>query len=230
MKIFAAGLPGATFFVAVIMTNLTHAHAQNFNFTLKRQLDSIALADQHYRLLADDLTQESTDSLSNILLCPKDSVYSRLMALQNIADSSNLLFIEDIIKRHGYPGKRLVGQPTNEVAFYVIQHSFKIKQYLPLLQHAAKQGELQMPLVAMMEDRLLTEEEKEQEYGTQLWGNAVKDSTSGITKPEFYFHPIRDAENVNKRRFEAGFSTTIEQYAEEMHTQYRIRKPWWWKN
>jgi len=197
---------------------------------LKKKLDSIAIADQQYRLIANNLTSASSDSLAKVYHVSPDSIYDYLMAIQAKDDSADLLIVENIIKEHGYPGRSLVGTPTNEAAFYVIQHSPKIKEYLPLLQSAAQAGELSATLVAMMEDRLLVQERKEQVYGTQLWGNPVKDSATGITKPEYYFDPILDPENVNKRRIKAGFTTTIEQYAKEMGIPYRIKTPWWWND
>ncbi|PZF73582.1 DUF6624 domain-containing protein [Taibaiella soli] len=85
-----------------------------------------------------------------------------------------------------------------------------------------------MPLVAMMEDRALVNEQKEQIYGTQLWGDPVKDSVTGVVKPVWYFDPIGNPENVNKRRREAGFKTTVEEYAKEMGVPYVVKRPKWW--
>jgi len=80
-----------------------------------------------------------------------------------------------------------------------------------------------------MQDRMLTEAQQEQIYGTQVWGNLKKDSVTGITKLQFCFSPIREAKNVNRRRQLAGFTTTIEEYAAEMSIPYVIKRPRWWK-
>ena len=36
------------------------------------------------------------------------------------------------------PGKSLVGEPANETAYYVIQHSDKIEQYFPVVEKAGR--------------------------------------------------------------------------------------------
>lgn len=184
-----------------------------FDTALKATLDSIGQLDQQYRVLVDDLSAGRADSLAGVFGIPADSVYSSLMVRQASVDSGNLQAVKHIIKLWGYPGKSLVGTPANDVAYYVIQHSPQIAAYLPVLRKAARDGELSKTLVAMMEDRNLTEHQKEQVYGTQLWGNAAKDSATGVVRPVFYFYPIRDAASVNERRRKAGFSTTIAQYA-----------------
>lgn len=53
-------------------------------------------------------------------------------------DSLNLIKVEEIIKQYGYPGKSLVGEPTNIAAWYVIQHSSKIGDYLLMIEQEAK--------------------------------------------------------------------------------------------
>ena len=85
-------------------------------------------------------------------------------------DSTNTQRISQIISKHGCPGKSLVSTPTNEAAFYVIQHSQLIKQYLPLVKQAAEKGELSFRLYAMMLDRQLMFGGDEQVYGTQARG------------------------------------------------------------
>ena len=67
--------------------------------------------------------------------------------------STNTPRISQIMNKHGYPGKSLVSTPTNEAAFYVLQYSPLIKQYLPLVKQAAERGELSFRLYAMMLDR-----------------------------------------------------------------------------
>ena len=213
----------------LFLTSFCQAQSDKIDKRLKAQLDSIGYADQQYRALADNLSEARADSLSKVFGIRPDSVYNHLMSLQSDVDSTNLLAIARIIKEHGYPGKTLVGEHTDVVAFYVIQHSLQISKYLPLLQRAAREKELSSALVAMMEDRHLTEEQQEQIYGTQLWGNPSKDSVTGVVKPRFYFYPIRDPQSVNARRKQAGFEETIEEYAKEMGVVYEIRQPWWWK-
>lgn len=158
----------------------------NLNLDLKRQLDSIMVFDQKYR---------------------KDwETYDKHDLEQSVIDSTNLVFIDNVLKKYGYPGKSLVGENTNEVAFYVIQHSFNISKYLPLIKEAGKKGELPLTRAAMMEDRFLLHQGKKQIYGTQGFTlNARSPNPINI------IWPIQDLESVDKKRKEAGFDMTVEE-------------------
>ena len=131
-----------------------------------------------------------------------------LWKMQVIIDSANMVFVEKIFNTKGYPGKSMVGEPTNTAAWYVLQHNpDKIFQYLPLIKKAGKENELPMKLVAMMEDRYLMHEGKPQIYGTQ-----GRTENNG----ENFIWPIENPESVNERRKKAGFDKTIEEYAKDL--------------
>ena len=160
----------------------------SMDFVLKKRLDSIAVLDQKYRKMMQDGT-ENIDSL---------------WRMQEVIDATNLKFVVDYFDTKGYPGKSIVGEPTNTAAWYVIQHNpDQIEKYLPMIKKAGEEGEIPFRLVAMMEDRYLMGQDKPQIYGTQ---------GSTINGDEFIW-PIEDPENVNKRRVEAGYDQTIEEYA-----------------
>ena len=161
----------------------------NLNFDLKKQLDSVLVLDQKYRANYNPET----------------------WGLQMKIDSSNIEFMEQIFKDYGYPGKSLVGEPTNMAAWYVVQHSNRIPEYLPLIKAAAEKGELSQRSVAIMEDRYLMQNDKPQVYGTQ-------GSSYGIGSPQeiSFIWPIADPNSVNERRKAMGFDSTIEEYAKEL--------------
>ncbi len=94
---------------------------------LRRQLDSVMMLDQKNRelLMVADMDSMSRDSIGNLLNIPGADVQLYLWELQNKIGAANIIFIEQVIKKNGYPGKTLVGTPTNEVAWHVIQHSGK---------------------------------------------------------------------------------------------------------
>lgn len=190
------------------------------NIDLKRQLDSIMVLDQKYREILSNMSDSlKKDSTANAFATTSDKVEMKIWEIQSHIDSSNLVFIENIFKQYGYPGKSLVGQKTNEVAWYVIQHSPKIKQYFFVIKEAAKKKELPFKLVAMMEDRLLMEQGKEQIYGTQGTCRQIKNG-----QKECFIWPIKDPKNVNKRRKEAGLDLTVEKNAERLNMKYRVVK------
>jgi hypothetical protein len=137
-------------------------------------------------------------------------------------DSINLKKVEAIIVNYGYPGKTLVGEPANTTVFYVIQHNSSIiPKYYPLIEKAGKKGELPFKYVAMMLDRKLSNEGKEQVYGTQVYSIQITNPKTG--KKEFfeYVIPIKDAKNVNKRRKKAGFDTTVEENTKRFGFDYK---------
>ena len=59
-----------------------------------------------------------------------------------------MAFVEKIFDARGYPGITMVGEETNESAWFVLQHnSDKIGKYLPMIKEAAKNDELPFTLV-----------------------------------------------------------------------------------
>jgi hypothetical protein len=113
------------------------------NNALKHELDSMYVLDQKYReLVSIKLDSNKVDSLTKLYHISKGNLSNYLWKLQTDADSSNIKRVEEIIRQYGYPGKSIVDTPTNEAVFYIIQHSTKIDQYLPLVEQAANKKEL----------------------------------------------------------------------------------------
>jgi len=189
---------------------------QKVNEVLKKELDEIMKVDQGYRMLFDsEITTEKKDKLLKDLNIDKGEFEKKNWQLVAERDSLNIQKIENIISKYGYPGKTLVGEPTNQAAWYVIQHSTKIEKYLPLIKEAGENKEIPFTWVAMMEDRYLMNENKEQIYGTQGKGEMTKDKDGKQVFINFVW-PVKDLKNVNKRRKEAGFDSTIEENAQRM--------------
>ena len=178
----------------------------SLDFELKNELDSIASLDQKYRKLM--YLEEGPEKLAEAqkLGVSTAEFQNFIWKRQELLDSINLTRIENIINTKGYPGKSVVGEPTNTAAWYVIQHSNKIEQYIDTIKKAGDEGELPMRLVAMMEDRYLSEKNEPQVYGTQ-----GVDYGSGP-----FIWPIANPENVNTLRTEIGYTQTIEEYAKRL--------------
>ncbi|MEP2934849.1 MAG: BT_3928 family protein [Gilvibacter sp.] len=176
------------------------------DFTIKRRLDSIAVLDQRYRTLIMASSDEEREKIGKEMGLEAADYTGDLWAKQIAIDTSNLKYVESLLAKGKYPGKSMVGEPTNMAAWYVIQHNpDRIPMHLDMMKAAGKNGELPFTAVAMMEDRYLMNQGKEQEYGTQ--GMSYNDDRGS------FIWPIRDAANVNKRRAEAGFTRTLEEYA-----------------
>ena len=194
------------------------------NPRLKRELDSIHTVDQRWRMmLFDPRIARRPDSLARALGVTRESLGDYIPRQLLRTDSTNMVRIKAILKQHGYPGKSLVGEPANETAWLVIQHSDAIDQYLPLVKKAAGKGELPFYLYAQMLDRQLMRTGKEQLYGTQAMGYNVTNPATGRREAQRPFvWPIRDAGAVNARRKLAGFPTTVEQNAAVLGIPYRV--------
>lgn len=194
---------------------------QRLNYTLKRQLDSVMVLDQEYRetlnFLSDPLKR---DSVAKSLSLTVQQANKHYWGLQNNIDSMNVVFIEAVFKKYGYPGKTLVGEPTNEAAWNIVQHSQKIDKYIVIIKKAAENKELPFMLYAKMLDRALLNKGEEQIYGTQAVCRNLKNG-SGI---DCFIWPIKDAGLVNERRKKAGFLTTVEQNAAHLDIIYRAIK------
>ncbi|WPU99524.1 DUF6624 domain-containing protein [Mucilaginibacter sp. cycad4] len=194
---------------------------QKFNPVLKKQLDSVLALDQKYRdTLTWLMTPGKSDSVLKAISMSSGRAMSHYWGLQNRIDSANVVFVEQLFKKYSYPGKTLVGEPTNEAAWYVIQHSPKINQYMPLMKTAAENKELPFRLYAMMLDRQLMNEGKEQIYGSQATSKPLRNGQ----KVGYYVWPIKDAATVNERRKQAGFDQTVEENAKRLGIDYKVVK------
>lgn len=201
-----------------LLTVLVNAQ-QTLNEGLKKELDEIMKVDQGYRMLfTSDVTPEKREEVLKKLNIDQEDFKKRGWEMVVEHDSINMHKVEGIISKYGYPGKTLVGEPTNQAVWYVIQHSNKIGKYLPLIKEAGKKNEIPFTMVAMMEDRFLMNENKEQIYGTQGSRGMIKDKDGKPVLMNFVW-PIKDHQNVNKRRKEAGFNTSIEEIAKKMFGQ-----------
>ncbi|GAB3751864.1 hypothetical protein GCM10028817_15580 [Spirosoma pomorum] len=174
--------------------------------------------DQRYREYMSRVDGEKPlrDSLTAVLKVGQGNLMSALWTQQSKIDVSNLARTEAILKQYGYPGKKLVGEPTNEAVFYIIQHSDKIDTYLPQVKQAAEQGELPFQLYAMMLDRSLMNQEKSQIYGSQ----AACYSLRNENRSQCFVWPIADYDKVNALRKKAGFKQTVEENAQRLQAVY----------
>ncbi|QJD97721.1 hypothetical protein HH214_18490 [Mucilaginibacter robiniae] len=208
--------------IAVLCFTTMFAQAQkHFNPALKKQLDSVMLLDQKYRdTLTWLMTPDKVAATTKSLRMSASQAINHYSKLQKDIDSTNTLFVEAIFKRYGYPGKSLVGDSTSEAAWYVIQHSKKIDDYIPVIKKAAETHELTFRLYAMMLDRYLMSKNQEQVYGSQMTMRTLK----ATKKREWIVWPIKDLKNVNALRKKAGFKDTVEENAANLDVKYRVIK------
>lgn len=213
-------------FLLLLGLSVFSLNAQNhkINNDLKKELDEILRLDQTYRKLFDNkITPTKKSEILRSLNVEEEEFKKKNWQLVALQDSINIHKIDKIILEYGYPGKTLVGEPTNQAAWYVIQHSNKIGKYLPIIKEAGKKKEIPFRLVAMMEDRYLVNNDKEQIYGTQGSSQLALDKDGKEIFVDFIW-PIKDVKNVNKRRKEAGFSNTVEENAKDLFgKEFKLR-------
>lgn len=198
---------------------VTQTEKTKINVELQKELEGILQRDQGIREIVNGGVSGSRkkELLEQMQLEEKDIEGNKLYSVLREIDSINLIKVESIIKDNGYPGKALVGEPANKAVFYVIQHSDKIDQYLPLMRKAAEDGEIANTSLAMMEDRNLMEQGLEQVYGTQIRGKAGKDG-QWIR----FLWPVKDPENIDRVRKKAGFDRSIWEYLEAMGVEQKF--------
>ena len=181
---------------------------RNLDKALVALLDTVHVRDQTLRLGADSVLKKFG--------AQSEEVRNYWQQIQ-YQDSINLLVVKNIIDTRGWPGPDLVGAQGAKTIFLVIQHadSTTHANYLPLLREAAKKKKASVQDLAMLEDRLLTEQGKEQIYGSQLRWN---DSTNS-----YELFPIKDEAGVNERRAAIGLPP-IEEYVRFFGIEYKKPK------
>jgi hypothetical protein len=113
--------------------------------------------------------------------------------------------LEQIIKRHGWPGCSLVGEDGAEAACLVLHHAIGSpplqRRGVELLREAAARGEVAPAHAAVLEDRVCFFEGRSQRYGTQFdWDE------HGQMSP----HPVEDADGVDERRRAVGLPPLVD--------------------
>lgn len=195
------------FFILLTFAAVEVTGQSKFNKELSAQLDTVYNEDQTGRV--------KIDSLQKLYGWKSEQVQSLVKKMQ-IQDSINLVKVKKIIDMYGWPGPDEVGKQGAKTIFLVVQHADSLTQvtYFPLMQEAVKKGKARPQDLALLEDRILTNQGKEQIYGSQV-------RTNETGKYEFF--PIKDEANVNKRRAVVGLQP-LEEYAKYFDINYVLPK------
>ncbi len=196
------------FFIPLTFLSLVALGQSRLNKPLVAVLDTIHNDDQTDRSKIDDLQKKygwQSEQMKSLwkTITEKDSI--------------NLIKIKYIIDTHGWLGTREIGKKGARTIFLVIQHADSLTQvtYLPVMRIAVNEGKARPQDLALLEDRILTKQGKEQIYGSQL---RVNDTTGN-----YEFYPIQDEINVNKRRKLMGLER-LEKYAKHFNIEYVLPK------
>ena len=112
--------------------------------------------------------------------------------------------MKQVVKRHGWPGKTLVGTDGANAAWLLVQHADLDREFqkecLKLIEAAFKRKEVSGQQLAYLTDRVRVGEKKRQIYGTQF------ELRDGRYVPQ----PIEDEANVDRRRKQMGLQCLAE--------------------
>lgn len=162
---------------------------KRLNKPLVYLLDTINFDDQEPRKQINDLMR--------LYGANSPTVKSQLMLISK-NDSVNQKKVRNLLRKHGWPSRDEVGEGGSETIFLVIQHAELPMQleFLPIIRSAVGKKKLSPTSLATLEDRLALRQGEKQIYGSQLQFN---DKTN-----KYYVQPLRDPENVDKRRAAIG--------------------------
>ena len=162
------------------------------NETFARELFRMIIRDQGF-MYAGNIERRKYIQNGGYFSAP--SIFPMLaMEEKNLARNTEKLL--GLLDQYGWPTASQVTEFAAAGAALIINHtSYELRsKYFPLLKEAFEKGEAQPLRFAKMQDRLLVEEGKEQLYGTQI-------KFEDLVKTPF---PIKDPENVDKRRAKIG--------------------------
>lgn len=128
---------------------------------------------------------------------------------------ANAAWLKTVIADKGWPTYSRVGHDGAKAAWLIVQHAdhdpaFQA-QVLPLIEHAAKAGEADLPDLALLTDRVLLAQGKPQRYGSQF-------TTAGDGTMEL--RPTEDMDGLDARRQAMGLQP-LAQYKATLSEAYR---------
>lgn len=193
-----------------------------FDPVAKKDMEAVHEKDWQYRRFLVGMKDATRDSLAKAFKIKPADVEDHLDKLQAVNDSENLVVIARIIRTSDayYPGKSLVGEQLQLVALSVFLHSNQEQKYYPRVNQAFTMGEVPQYAVAMMEDHILAEKGRTQNYGSHYTRVKMRDATTNKIVTRYYISPVKSADDINKMRKSRGFENTIEEYARQSGVIY----------
>lgn len=193
-----------------------------FDPVAKKRLDAVHIKDWQYRKYLMGMKDATRDSLAKAFGIKADKVEEHLQTLQAVNDTENLAEVASVIwgNESYYPGISLVGKPTHLVALSVILHTNQKQKYFPRVNQAFIMGELPETAVVTLEDHIIIETGRPQNYGTHFTPVKMRDTVTKKMVTRYYISPIHRPDYVNDMRKSVGFDQTVEQYAKQIGAIY----------
>lgn len=134
------------------------------------------------------------------------------------ADSARTRWLRTAIAERGWPVRAVVGDTAARAAWLILQHSPDTAwqaSMLPTLEGLGRRGEIPLPDVALLTDRVLVHRGKRQVYGSQF------DIVNGRLVPA----SITDIANLDARRAAVGLGP-IAEYVKNLGEQTGLPVVW----
>jgi len=159
-------------------------------------------------LKAELLAMKQTDLAYRESILKKGSLYEGYDKKMEAIHLKNADRLNQIIEENGWPGKSLVGEDGASAAFLIAQHAISNpalqRLFLQSLSQAAAKGEATKLQCACLQDRILYNEGKPQQYGLLFdWNNDGEMIAN-----------VDDINAVNERRKAIGLKTTVQEALE----------------
>ncbi len=205
-------------FVLIVLAIIieTFTYGQDINNTdkelLKAQLQSMLKNDQKYRLLISygTLRQETIDSIKNLSNDEQmkykmgnkkklaKNVSDSLWTIQNNIDLENILALENIVIKYGWPSDNRLGEKISAEVFLFHTPTTNVEALETLLLKEVKDKRMDPKLYGMFVDNMRLKHGKSQLYGTNI------EFSSELMKE---MPPTVDnIENTNNARREIGLN------------------------
>lgn len=152
------------------------------------------------RVAADQAARERMVAVMRAGGAPDSATIVDLSAV----DSANTAWLQEMVRRHGWPDSATVGADGASAAFLLVQHADRDTAFqarvLPALAAAHRRGQARGQHVAALTDRLARARGEPQVYGTQA---TLRDGRMVVD-------PIRDSSGVDLRRAAMGLPPLAE--------------------
>ena len=177
-----------------------------------REAQLRALSDTLVRRGVED--QADRDQVARAVTNTDTVFLKRLVA----TDSARSIWLREVIRKYGWPGRALVGDSAAKAAWLILQHTqlpgFQ-EEMLPVLESASQRGDIPKQEVALLIDRVRVRQGKGQIYGGSF---SIKDG-------KLVADSIDDIAHVDERRATVGLPPMAE-YARVLGEVYKVPVVW----
>lgn len=166
------------------------------------------------RVAADQEARERFVAALQAGTAPDTGLFIELKTI----DSSNALWLQEAVARHGWPEHDVVGEEGARAAFLLVQHADHDTAFqaamLPALDAAFRRGQAEGQSVALLTDRLAVARHEPQVFGSQ----------TTVTDGRITFAPIADSGGVDARRARMGLPP-LDEYRRVLDSVYGPKRP-----